>query len=135
MFFRSVLFAVLAFCLAGCVTTNEVTGRTQFITIPASQDAALGLEAMQQVKKTTAVLTRGPLAQRVKRIGMAIVPFSDKPDMDWEFVVVDEPVLNAWALPGGKVAVYRKMLDNLNDEQLAAVLGHEIAHAVLRHGA
>jgi len=127
--------AIAVFCLSACVTTNTVTGRSQFITIPASQDAALGLEAMNQVKETAPVLTSGRLVVRVRRIGQRIAPVSDNPSMDWEFVVIDEPVLNAWALPGGKVAVYRKMVDNLSDEELAAVLGHEIAHAVLRHGA
>ena len=133
---RQIAFiSIFAMSLTACVTTNQVTGRTQFITIPPSQDAQLGLEALRQVKKSSPVLTRGPLFQRVQRIGKAISPHSDRPNLAWEFVVIDEPVLNAWALPGGKVAVYRKMLDNLNDEELAAVIGHEIAHAVLRHGA
>lgn len=135
MALRYCLLALIVFSLSACVTTNNVTGRSQFITIAASQDAALGLEAMKQVRETAPVLTTGPLALRVKRIGNRIAPYSDNPDMDWEFVAIDEGVLNAWALPGGKVAVYRKMLDNLSDEELAAVLGHEIAHAVLRHGA
>jgi len=132
---RISITAIILFCLSACVTTNTVTGRSQFITIPASQDAALGLEAMQQVKDTSPVLTTGPLASRVKRIGQRIAPYSDSPNLDWEFVVIDEPVLNAWALPGGKVAIYRKMVDSFNDAELAAVVGHEIAHAVLRHGA
>ena len=132
---QSIFPFVFVLCLAACVSTNQITGRSQFITLPPSQDAVLGLEAMKQVKETSSVLTEGVLASRVQRIGRAIAPYSDKPDMEWEFFVVDEPVLNAWALPGGKVAIYRKMLDSLDDEQLAAVLGHEIAHAVLRHGA
>lgn len=130
------IFAILTvLTLTACGTPNEITGRSQFIIIPASQDASLGLEAMNEVKKTAPVVTTGALANRVQRIGMRIAPYSDAPNLDWEFVVIDEPVLNAWALPGGKVAVYRKMMDNLDDNQLAAVLGHEIAHAVLRHGA
>ncbi|WP_417458634.1 M48 family metallopeptidase [Kordiimonas sp.] len=122
--------------LAACVTENAVTGRSQFITIPPSQDAALGLEAMNEVKKTADVKTTGPAAQRVKRIGARIAAISDKPDMPWEFVVIEEDVLNAWALPGGKIAVYQKMVDSFTDDnELAAVMGHEIAHAILRHGA
>ncbi|NVJ99007.1 MAG: M48 family metallopeptidase [Alphaproteobacteria bacterium] len=122
--------------LVACVTTNSVTGRSQFITIPASQDAALGLEAMNEVKKTAPVVTKGAMAERIKRIGERIAAISDRPDLDWEFVVIDEPVLNAWALPGGKVAVYAKMAESFpSDDELAAVMGHEIAHAVLRHGA
>jgi predicted Zn-dependent protease len=130
-----VLLVATTLLLAGCVTTNDVTGRSQFITIPASQDNALGLEALKQVRETAPVLEEGPLAGRIKNLGHRIARFSDQPDMDWEFLVIDEPVLNAWALPGGKVAIYRKMVDSLTDTELAAVIGHEIAHAILRHGA
>ena len=127
---------IAALVLTACVTTNEVTGRSQFITIPPSQDAALGLEAMNEVKKTADVETNSPDAKRVQRIGRRIAAVSDKPDLPWEFVVIDEDVLNAWALPGGKIAVYQKMVDSFeSDEELAAVIGHEIAHAILRHGA
>ncbi|WP_262691018.1 M48 family metallopeptidase [Kordiimonas aestuarii] len=127
---------IAALTLTACVTTNEVTGRSQFITIPPSQDAALGLEAMNEVKKTTDVETDSPDAKRVQRIGRRIAAISDNPNLPWEFVVIDEDVLNAWALPGGKIAVYQKMVDSFEtDEELAAVIGHEIAHAILRHGA
>lgn len=132
---RKSFTALCLLLLTACLAENSVTGRSQFIIIPPSQDAALGLEAMNEVKKSAPVITTGSMAERVQRIGAQIARISDKPDMDWEFVVIDEPVLNAWALPGGKVAVYRNMMDNLNDQQLAAVLGHEVAHAVLRHGA
>lgn len=122
--------------LVACVTTNSVTGRSQFIMIPPSQDAALGLEAMNEVKKTAPVVTDSAMAERIRRMGHRIAAISDKPDMDWEFVLIDEPVLNAWALPGGKVAIYAKMAESFpSDDELAAVMGHEIAHAVLRHGA
>ncbi|WP_262694905.1 M48 family metallopeptidase [Kordiimonas aquimaris] len=132
---RKLVLVAAFFTLTACLAENSVTGRSQFIIIPPSQDAALGLEAMQEVKKTAPVVTTGAMARRVQEMGQRIARVSDRPELDWEFIVIDEPVLNAWALPGGKVAIYRKMLDNLNDEQLAAVVGHEIAHAVLRHGA
>lgn len=136
MAFRQIFVAASFLLLTACVTTNSVTGRSQFITIPASQDEALGMQALTEVKKTNKkVRTSGADVERVRRIGRKIVAVSDKPDMNWEFIVIDEPVLNAWALPGGKVAVYQKMIDNLTDEELAAVLGHEAAHAILRHGA
>lgn len=132
---RKVLIVASVLFLSACMAENSVTGRSQFIMIPPSQDVALGLEALNQVKETAPVVTTGAMATRVQRIGERIARISDKPDLPWEFIVIDEPVLNAWALPGGKVAIYRKMLDNLNDQQLAAVIGHEVAHAVLRHGA
>jgi len=136
MHIQQIFVAASLFLLSACVTTNSVTGRSQLIIIPASQDEALGLQALNEVKKTnTNVRTTGTEVERVRRIGERIVRTSDKPDLNWEFIVIDEPVLNAWALPGGKVAVYAKMVESLNDEELAAVLGHEAAHAILRHGA
>ena len=132
---KNTLCALALLILTACTVANSVTGRSQFIIIPPSQDATLGLEALNEVKKTASVVTTGRMAERVQRIGKRIAAVSDKPELDWEFIVIDEPVLNAWALPGGKVAIYRKMLDNLSDQQLAAVMGHEVAHAVLRHGA
>ncbi|WP_308909359.1 M48 family metallopeptidase [Pseudokordiimonas caeni] len=126
---------IAALLTIACTETNTITGRDQFLMIPASQDAALGLEAMKEVKQSVK-LVKGKPAERVARIGKRIAAMSDRPDMPWEFVVIDEDVLNAWALPGGKIAVYKKMLDMMeSDDQLAAVLGHEISHAVLRHGA
>jgi len=113
-----------------------VTGRSQFIMIPPEQDAELGTQAMTQVRESAPVLSEGVYVDRVARIGRRIAAVSDAPNLPWEFIVIDEPVLNAWALPGGKVAIYSKMLESFSsDQELAAVVGHEIAHAVLRHGA
>ncbi len=127
---------LLGLMLAACMQTNSITGRNQFITIPAKQDAIMGAQAFAEVSKNAPVLRKGAMADRVKRIGDRIARISDAPNMAWEFVVINEPVLNAWALPGGKIAIYRKMLDSFNtDAEIAAILGHEVAHAVLRHGA
>ncbi|MFC3053051.1 M48 family metallopeptidase [Kordiimonas pumila] len=136
MIARITSILIFAMFVTGCVTTNEVTGRSQFITIPASQDEALGLQALNEVKDSNDhVQTSGAMVEKVRRIGQRIVKVSDNPSLNWEFIVIDEPVLNAWALPGGKVAVYSKMIENLTEAELAAVLGHECAHAILRHGA
>ena len=133
---RTFALLVLSVSLVGCVTENDVTGRNQFITIPPAQDNALGLEAMKQVREQAPIIKKGPMADRIRRIGHQIAAISDRPDMEWEFILIDEPVLNAWALPGGKVAVYRKMAEAFDsDAELAAILGHEVSHAVLRHGA
>lgn len=136
MFRNIIASCVLLVSLAACTTVNPVTGREQVMMIPASQDVPLGANAMAEVRRTTPLVTRGPMVERVQRIGARIAAVSDAPDYPWEFVVIDEDVLNAWALPGGKVAIYTKMLRLFpNDDELAAILGHEVAHAVLRHGA
>jgi predicted Zn-dependent protease len=75
---------------------------------------------------------------RVRRVGMRIVEATGPTDLDWEFTVIeDDETINAWALPGGKVAVYTGLLDLTegDDGLLATVLGHEIAHVTERHGA
>lgn len=131
--FLGLTFTILI--LSGCMKTNEISGRSQFILIPASQDMALGLQAINEIKQSEPIQYNGEQADRIRRIGKEIAAMSDKPDFDWEFLLINEPILNAWALPGGKVAIYAKMAEALSDTELAAVLGHEIAHAVLRHGA
>ena len=72
----------------------------------------------------------------VAGVGQRLAAVSDRPDLPYEFVVLNNDVPNAWALPGGKIAINRGLLVLLEDEaQLAAVLGHEIVHAAARHGA
>jgi predicted Zn-dependent protease len=74
------------------------------------------------------------LAAYVVRVGGRLTPFARRKDIQWRFTVVDEPYLNAFALPGGRVYIYRGLIDALNDEaELAAILGHEMAHVDLRH--
>lgn len=72
----------------------------------------------------------------VQQVGQKLARVSDRPDLPFEFVVLNSSVPNAWALPGGKIAVNRGLLVLLEDEaELAAVLGHEIVHAAARHSA
>jgi predicted Zn-dependent protease len=72
----------------------------------------------------------------VNQVGKKLASVSDRPQLPYEFVVLNNDVPNAWALPGGKMAINRGLLVHLQDEaQLAAVLGHEIVHAAARHGA
>lgn len=130
--------AVAASLVLAACATNPVTGRSQFIMIPASQDVALGAQAFAEVRQSEPVVTTGPDAERLQRIGahIARVAKADAPHLQFEFVIIEKPTVNAWALPGGKIAIYRGMLNRLEDDhQVAAVLGHEAAHAVLRHGA
>lgn len=130
---------VVAILLAGFLTsceTNPVTGRSQFIIIPDAEMTQLGVEAYKEIIDKSK-LSRNPAYTRpVQEIGRRIAAVSDHPEYDWEFNVIEDPTPNAFALPGGKVAVHTGLFKVAqNKSQLAAVMGHEIAHAIARHGA
>lgn len=120
--------------LAGCAAAPE-TGRPQLVILPESQDLELGLSAWRQVLAERKVSRDPELNRRVREVGRRIAAVSPHPDWDWEFVVFEDEDPNAFALPGGKVGVHTGLFRVAkNDAQLAAVLGHEVAHAVARHG-
>lgn len=119
---------------AGCATAPH-TRRSQFIMIPKSRAVAMGREASRKIKKEEPLSEDPALVDRVQRVGGRIAAHTDS-EYEWEFDVVDKDVLNAFALPGGKVFVYRGLLEIMDtDAQLATVIAHEIAHVIARHGA
>jgi len=126
-----VLCAALAACQAA-----PVTGRNQLIVMPESQDAQLGLDAYQQILSESEISNDSELNRRVSEVGRRIAAASPQPDWDWQFTVIENDEPNAFALPGGKVGVNTGLFKVAkNDDQLAAVMGHEVAHAIARHGA
>ncbi len=121
--------------LSGCLTVPE-TGRRQVMLISSSQEMQLGLSAFQQMKKETPVSRDPAVNAMVQRVGRRIAAVAELPGAQWEFVVFDSKQANAFCLPGGKVGIYTGILPITKDEAgLATVIGHEIAHAVARHGA
>lgn len=126
---------VAGLLLAGC-STVPVTGRRAFNVIPDSQAMSLGADAYRQVLSESRLITSGPDYERVVRVGRRIAAVSHEPNLPWEFALIDEPnTVNAFCLPGGKVAVYSGILPVAQgDAGLAVVIGHEIAHAIARHG-
>lgn len=131
---RSVNWILLVVFLAGCATV-PVTGRRSFNLIPESQAIAMGEDAYQQVLSESKLITSGPDYEMVVEVGNRIAAVADE-SYDWEFALIDDPnTVNAFCLPGGKVAVYTGILPVArNADGLAVVMGHEIAHAVARHG-
>jgi predicted Zn-dependent protease len=125
----------LALVVAACAQA-PVTGRNQLILLPESQDADMGLQAYQQIKQEEKISSNAALNQRVQTVGRRIAAVSGHPEWDWQFTLFDNPEPNAFALPGGKVGVYTGLFKVAqNDAQLAAVMGHEVGHAIARHGA
>ena len=121
--------------LVGC-TKTPVTNRTQFMMISPDQEMALGATEANKVVETSKVSTDKKLQDRVKRIGERIAAVSGRSDFAWEFTVIQDDTPNAFCLPGGKVFFYTGILKiTENDDQIATVMGHEIAHALARHGA
>lgn len=123
--------------LPGCMV-NPVTGKQQFSLMSAEQEVAMGSQLYLPGQQSQG----GPyyidpeIQVYVREIGARLARVSDRPGLPFEFVVLNNSVPNAWALPGGKIAINRGLLFHLQDEsQLAAVLAHEIVHAAARHGA
>jgi beta-barrel assembly-enhancing protease len=130
------LFIVFLFLLTAC-GINPVTGDREFNLVSEQKEISIGKEryiATQQTQGGEYIIDR-ELTAYVNNVGQRLAAVSDRP-LPYEFVVVNNSVPNAWALPGGKIAVNRGLLLELeNEAELAAVLGHEIIHAAARHGA
>jgi len=128
------VLALTASVLAGCETA-PVTGRNQLILLPESQDQQMGLTAYQQILEQSEISDNQELNRRVQEVGRRIAEVSPRPDWDWQFTLIEDESPNAFALPGGKVGVHTGLFKAAkNDAQLAAVIGHEVAHAIARHG-
>lgn len=138
--FKQIIAAViLALLFIGC-SKAPITGRNQLIMVSPSQELALGFESAKQVLQTEKVSTDPQKNAQVKRIGQRIAQTTEalhNVNYQWEFFVIDnDEEGNAFCLPGGKVFVYTGLFKYAaNDDELAAVMGHEIAHALARHGA
>jgi predicted Zn-dependent protease len=125
---------LLASIPMGCETV-PYTGRSQIQLVSPAEEAQMGIQSYQQIVGKAALSTDGPSNVLVQRVGTRIAAVTGL-DNKWEFrVIQDDKQANAFALPGGKVAVYTGILPITKDEAgLAAVLGHEIGHVVARHG-
>ena len=139
------LIIVILFLSLSC-TTVPITGRKQFIILPDYAMLSMSLQQYNEFLKTNKISSNQEQTQMVKKVGrkiqMAVEQyFTDKNmsytlrDYKWEFNLIESEEKNAWAMPGGKVVVYEGLLPITRDEAgLAVVMGHEIAHAIAKHG-
>ncbi len=129
------IFLIASLCVSiGCVTTPE-TGRKAFILTSEDQEMALGEQAFREVLHKERISSNRTMNDIVLRVGQAIAAAARKPEYNWEFKVIESKEKNAFCLPGGKVAFYSGIFSVCENEAgLAAVMGHEVAHATARHG-
>ena len=124
------------FILTSCTSKSPYTNRSQMIFVSSSEEMALGEKSYKEALNEAKVINNTKDSQRIKIIGQKIAQVSQKNDFKWEFNLVEDDQANAFCLPGGKVVVYTGILKYAkNDDQLATVISHEIAHALARHGA
>lgn len=131
----SVGIVAIVSTLAACAT-NPVTGDREFSLMSEAQEVQLGKEMHPQVLREMGRYDDAELQRYVSTVGMRLAKASERPNLPWTFTVVDEPAVNAFALPGGFIYVTRGILPFLqNEQQMAGVLGHEIGHVTARHSA
>lgn len=126
---------LIVVCAAASCSRNPATGRLQFGLVSQDDEVALGREADADVREALGLYEDKGLTELVTRVGTGLAARSERPELPWSFVVLDEPAVNAFALPGGWVYVTRGLLAHLvSEDELAAVLGHEAGHVTARHG-
>src|SRR6266508_1802220 len=121
---------------AGSCTRAPVTGRDQLIFYSEETEKEMGVAAYRDVLKHYPLSTDAEVNAMIRRVGERIAVAANKPSFEWEFAVIkDDKIVNAFCLPGGKVAFFTGILKHTQNEHgVATVMGHEVTHAIQRHG-
>lgn len=133
--FPIAIFAIATTIFICACATVPYTGRTQFIMTSQQEENDLGEQAWREIISSEKV-SASPLYNKIlKECGTYIARAAERSDFRWEFKVLENPQVNAFCLPGGKVAVYTGLFGACKNEgEFAAVVGHEVGHAIARHG-
>lgn len=128
---------IASFLVLGACSVNPATGDRQFTALlPASSEAQIGAQEHAKVEQQFGKFMTGPIADYVNEIGQKIAKNTERDDVQYKFYVIDSPMVNAFALPGGYIYISRGLMTLANSEaELAAVIGHEIGHVTARHAA
>jgi len=130
---RALLPAAMTLTLATCAT-NPVTGKRELALISEGQEIQMGQEARDQVIASIGLVPDSAVQRYVSGLGLSMARTSERPNLPWSISVIDDPMVNAFALPGGPVFITRGILSHMNSEaQLVSVLGHEIGHITAKH--
>jgi predicted Zn-dependent protease len=126
----------LALILAAC-SHVPLTGRKRLVLVSEAAELELGMNTYRDIMQEATLSRDARAVQRIRTMGTRIAKVTGKSDYEWEFNLIEaDTVYNAFCLPGGKVAVYTGILELASDDdEVATVMAHEIAHAIARHGA
>jgi predicted Zn-dependent protease len=128
------MVAAAALLIQGSCVRNPVTGGRQLALISTGQEIGIGQESHPEIIAEYGGVDDPALQEYFSRIGHDIAKISHRPDLPWTFTVLDSPVVNAFAVPGGFIYLTRGILAHMNNEaEMAGVLGHEIGHVTARH--
>ena len=127
------LTATVAAATIACAT-NPATGKREFSLMSEAQEIAIGQENDVSIRQEMGIYNDDALQQFVASVGLRLAKVSERPSLPWHFTVVDVPVVNAFALPGGTVVLFDGLVDLAqDDDQILGVLGHELGHVRARH--
>lgn len=141
-----VFLTFFMFMLVSNCATNPFTGKRTMALMPNNQILPMAFQQYEEVKQQSNVVKNTPNSDMIERIGNDIAAAAVKwldangyenytENYKWEFILIDDPTVNAWAMPGGKIAFYSGILPIAKNENgLAAIMGHEVAHALANHG-
>ena len=131
---RYLLAITLSIIITGCATTGP-GGKKSLIIIPTSYEVAIGQGMAEQISRQEKILPDTLWQNYITEVGQRIADVSDRKGLDYHFAVIESDQINAFAAPGGFIYFYTGLLKTMNSEaELAAVMAHEIAHVVARHG-
>ena len=130
---RCIMAMLLAVATVACAT-NPVTGKSELSLVSESQEIEIGRQEAQKTVQSIGEYDNAAAQALVRQIGMRMASESERPNLPWEFHVLDDEQVNAFALPGGFIFVTRGIMTYMNDEaELASVIGHEIGHVTAKH--
>lgn len=128
--------ALSLFFLAGCVTIyNPATQRKETLLIDTEEEVALGRDLDRQLQRKLKISQDAAWQSRLNSIGARVTKVSDRQDLNYQFYVVKDKELNAFAIPGGFIYVNSGLIEASTDDELACVLAHEVGHIAARHSA
>lgn len=133
--FRVLILGLMSLLVSTGCSMNPATGQRQLVMMGEAQEISMGREADPQIVAAYGLYPEEEWQEYIQNLGGSLAAQSERPNLPWTFRVLDDPIVNAFALPGGYIYITRGILAHFNSEaELASVIGHEIGHVTGRHG-